>query len=144
MNYYENVIAESMDDAIARVRNGAPSVFSRISECYPLYGAKIDWRRLASCFEDRTSNLHRHPQRFEEFFHNVILRFRLEGDITYVGDGLTDFSLHGPIEKFDRLLGAIFDVPQHHYFLGRDLDWCMCFTMEGDMNFAFRDLGMGK
>ena len=53
------------------------------------------------------------------------------------GDGLTDFTLSGSIEGFEGLLGDFFEVPHHHYFLGGNLDWCMCFSMEGNMSFGF-------
>jgi hypothetical protein len=142
MNDYEVDIIKSMDaiggDCIY-IENGESEVFQKISEHYPAVGSKIDWNRFEGFVEEREWNLDLHGESFKRFFYEAVSRFGLTGDAIYVGDGLTDFSLYAPIDQFGLLLDAIFDVPHHHYFVSDDFSWCMCFTMEGDMNFAFCD-----
>jgi len=142
MNDYEADIIRSMDaiggDCIY-IENGESEVFQKISERYPAVGSKIDWRQLEGSIGEMEWNLDLHAESFKRFFHETVSRFGLSGDAIYAGDGLTDFSLHAPIEQFGPLLDAIFDVPHHHYFVRADYGWCMCFTMEGDMSFAFCD-----
>jgi len=140
MNYYEDQILEALrgaDNDIRVAEDGASGIISKMSDRYPTCGSKIDWRRLVGVVEDRAWRLDLHSRQFQQFFHAVVSKFELPGEPIYLGDGLTDFSLHAPIRKFTELLRAIFEVPHHHYFVGQGLDWCMCFTMEGDMNFAF-------
>lgn len=140
MNYYEEEILnalEGVESDVVCVEGGADEIFSRMLERYPVSGSKIDWARVEGSVEEVESNLDLQSQRFERFFRDVISRFGLKGEVVYVGDSLTDFSLCGSSDGFGGLVGAIFEVPQHHYFLGRDLGWCMCFSMEGCMSFGF-------
>jgi len=140
MNYYEQEIINALAAGKGNVvctAGGADEVFTRVMERYPVHGSKIDWARVEGSVEEQEWNLDLHSQSFERFFRYAVSRFGLSGEVVYVGDDLTDFALSGSIEAFEGLLGAIFEVPHHHYFLGDDLDWCMCFSMEGSMSFGF-------
>lgn len=140
MNYYEQEIINALAAGKGNVvcaEGGADEVFTRVMERYPVHGSKIDWSRVEGSVEEQEWNLDLHSQSFEQFFRDAVSRFGLSGEVVYVGDGLTDFALSGSIEGFEGLLGDIFEVPHHHYFLGSDIDWCMCFSMEGGMSFGF-------
>ena len=140
MNAYEIELIEALSDnsgVVTWSHGGATKIFNEILETYPVVGSKIDWSRLANHPEAKVSDLHLHALEFSKFFLRTSRSFSLGGGVTYVGEGLTDFSLHAPIGFIKHRLAAIFSVPQHHYFLGTGLSWCMCFTMEGDMDFAF-------
>ena len=140
MNAYDIDLIKALNDNSGRVtwrHGGAAKIFDEILETYPVVGSKIDWSRLANHSEAKVPALHLHVIEFSKFFLRMSRSFSSEGDIIYVGEGLTDFSLHAPIDVIKHRLAPIFSVPQNHYFLGIGLPWCMCFTMEGDMDFAF-------
>lgn len=139
MNAYEVDLIEALNDNNGRVtwrHNGASKTFEEISRTYPVVGSKIDWSRLASHTGAKVWDLQQHALEFSKFFVRTSQAFPLGSELIYAGDGLTDFSVHAPIDVIKHRLALIFSVPQHHYFLGVDLSWCMCFTMEGDMDFA--------
>jgi hypothetical protein len=140
MNAYEIDLIEALSDNSDRVtwrHDGASKIFEKISETHPVVGSKIDWSRLASHTCAKVWDLQQHALEFSKFFVRTSQAFPLGSEVIYAGDGLTDFSVHAPIHVIKDRLASIFSIPQHHYFLGADLPWCMCFTMEGDMDFAF-------
>jgi len=140
MNAYEIDLIEALNDNRGRVtwrHDGASKIFEEISGMYPVAGSKIDWSRLASHTGAKVRDLQQRTLEFSKFFLQTNHAAPLGSEVIYIGDGLTDFSLHAPIDFIKHRLTPIFSVPQHHYFLGTGLSWCMCFTMEGDMDFAF-------
>ena len=74
--------------------------------------------------------------RFVEFFDWMCARFGLNGLVLYIGDSLTDFALAASVADMRQALPVLFEVPQHHYFVGANASWCMCMAMEGDMAFG--------
>ncbi len=111
-------------------------IFLSVMKTYPYSGSKIDWSGVPGAIEEYEPNPDLHSFRFSTFFDGMCLRFGLSGSVTYVGDSATDGAIEGSVDAFQKILAVIFDIPQHHYFVGPNLAWCMCMTMEGDMAFG--------
>lgn len=105
---------------------------------YPASGSKIDWDRVPGSIERVEEDESLQSERFTAFFDEIVQRFRLAGDVVYVGDSATDFALAGSVECMRDALPETLAIPQHHYLIGPDSSWCLCFTMEGNMGFGFR------
>lgn len=127
------------DETIDRFNFIASSreLFLSLMTLYPHSGSKIDWSELPGAIEEFEPNPDLHSLRFSAFFDDMCLQFGLSGSITYVGDSATDGAFEGSVGAFQKVLGVIFDIPQHHYFVGPNFAWCMCMTMEGDMAFGY-------
>ncbi|MGJ5176510.1 hypothetical protein ACQR16_31080 [Bradyrhizobium oligotrophicum] len=140
MSTYEDDLRQALTGELAAgaIRELADSgvVFGEISKRFPVNGSKIDWTRVAGAIEQCESDpLLQHDQ-FVRFFDSVRSSFSLDGPAIYVGDGATSFGLFGSLESFRKVLPAILDIPQHHYFVGPGYSWCLSLTMEGDMAFG--------
>jgi hypothetical protein len=141
MNKYEtevrDVLRVLMEANRIRELGESSPFFAQISALYPLDGSKIDWRRVPGSVERSENDEDLHVEQFVGFFDEVTEKFRLAGDVVYVGDSATDFALGASIECMREALPNLLAIPQHHYLIGPESSWCMCFTMEGDMGFGF-------
>ncbi|WP_103598107.1 hypothetical protein [Campylobacter concisus] len=64
----------------------------------------------------------------------------LNGEIGYVGDGLTSLELKFVPECFyDFLKFMVENVPQHHYFCSQKDGWILLIAMEGYVEFGVLD-----
>jgi hypothetical protein len=116
----------------------AKDIFDLLMKAYPFSGSKIDWKRVpgaVECFAGETSNTNK-SAKFTTFFNEVCDRFALIGPVVYIGDSATGFALAGSVETIRRVLSILIETPQHHFFVGPNASWCICFTMEGDMDFG--------
>ncbi len=141
-NFYEAELRERLQIAFASCRvkevgDSAP-FFAQLMKTYPVRGSKIDWSRVPDSIERFEEEVERQAKLFMQFFSELIQRFHLAGDVTYVGDSATDFALAGSLEHITEVLPELLTIPQHHYLIGAEFSWCMCLTMEGDMGFGFR------
>jgi hypothetical protein len=104
---------------------------------YPASGSKIDWCRVPDSIERTEEDESLQLEQFLTFFDEVAQNFLLIGEVVYVGDSATDFALAGEIECIRAALPELLLIPQHHYLIGPEFSWCICFTMEGNMGFGF-------
>jgi len=108
-----------------------------IEEKYPFSGAKIDWKSIPCSISKKTNNYRKRNKDFIVFFHEMKKKFSLSGDVFYVNDSAIDFAIKGSIESIGKIIKYLLKIPQHHYFIGNEGNWCLCFTMEGYMDFGF-------
>ena len=140
MSAYEDEIRQALKAEIDAGRlkeaGAAIDVYRLLTKTYPRSGSKIDWSRVPGAIECSEEDQSRQTARFFEFLGEMCTRFRLNGLVLYIGDSLTDFALAASITDMRQALPVLFDVPQHHYFVGPNASWCMCMTTEGDMAFG--------
>jgi hypothetical protein len=140
-NFYEAELRKALRAAMEsnRIRDLGDSspFFAQLTKAYPASGSKIDWGRVSGSIERTEEEEALQIEQFVSFFDEVVQKFRLAGDVVYVGDSATDFALVGPMEFMREALPELLAIPQHHYLIGPESSWCMCFTMEGDMGFGF-------
>lgn len=111
-------------------------VFDLLGRRYPVLGSKIDWKRLPDSIVKSLGCDGSIALEFSGFFNDVCRKENLDGHVFYVGDSATDFAIKGSVSSISESLKVLLEIPQHHYFVGENGDWCMCVTMEGDMAFA--------
>ena len=137
MSTYEEDVRFSLKDDInaglISETGEAELVFKELGKNFPVLGSKIDWDKIPGSIIDFEKCKEMQEKRFCKFFDDVRAKFSLSGDVIYVGDSATDFSLLGSIDTIRRHLPDLLEVPQHHYFVGVGCSWCICLTMEGDM-----------
>lgn len=138
-NFHEAELLKALHPAIVSRRlvsvGDSSTFFARLARAYPVNGSKIDWGRVPHAIErtHEQSNM----EEFVSFFDEVVGKYSLAGEVIYVGDSATDFAFASSVECMREVLPELVAIPQHHYFIGPETSWCMCFTMEGDMGFGF-------
>ena len=141
-NLYEAELRKALHSAMEsnRIRELGESspFFAGLMQNYPIDGSKVDWDLVPGSIERVEHDEALQAGQFAAFFDEIAQRFRLEGDVVYVGDSATDFALAGSLQAMREVLPELLMIPQHHYFVGPESSWCLCFTMEGDMGFGFR------
>ena len=61
----------------------------------------------------------------------------LSGEISYIGDNLTNIEVKFAPKYFYDFLKFIFEnIPEHHYFCGPKEDWILFIAMEGYVEFG--------
>lgn len=140
-NFYEAELRKALRAAMEsnRIRDLGDSspFFAQLTKAYPVSGSKIDWGGVPGSMERTEEEETLQAEQFISFFDEVVQKFRLAGDVVYVGDSAIDFALAGSMECIREALPELLAIPQHHYLIGPESSWCMCFTMEGDMGFGF-------
>ena len=144
-NVHEAALRHALHAAMSagRIREAgdASPYFAQLAQAYPADGSKIDWRRVPDAIVKFEDDHALQPGACIAFFDEMRAQHGLAGELVYLGDSATDFALAGPAAGMREALPALLVIPQHHYILGPEAAWCMCFTMEGDMGFGFRSPG---
>lgn len=140
MSSYEDDLRQALAEEISAGNltelDASDQVFALLSEKFPVFGSKIDWKNVPFSIEAHEADTTFHSERFEEFFDEMCLKHSLVGSVLYAGDGAADIALEGALDVMRRALPAILDIPQHHYFVETHGRWCICLTMEGDMAYG--------
>jgi len=140
-NFYEadlrKALCKEIESRRIRELGDSSPFFVQLAKLYPTNGSKIDWARVPDSIERVENEDALQAEQFAKFFDEVIQKFRLSGEVVYIGDSATDFALIGSLECMSEALSKLLAVPQHHYLIGSDFSWCICFTMEGNMGFGF-------
>jgi hypothetical protein len=128
------VLEERPTGRLLRVLPDTAAILAELAEHYPFTGSRIAWSNVPGAIERPGEN---EGSACVAFFDEMTARFKLQGEVTYVGDSLTEFGVQGSIEAIREVLSPLISIPHHHYFIGAHLQWCMSFTFEGDMAFGF-------
>jgi hypothetical protein len=139
MTYHEEEIRAALQSPIAagviEIAGDDSSVVRRLEEAFPFVGSRVSWDALPGHLAARETR----PDHadFRKFFE--ARRSELGGDRTayYLSDNLLDCTLRGSLFSFERHMDAILSIPAHHYFIANDFRWCIAYTMEGDIDFAW-------
>jgi hypothetical protein len=141
---YEQDIRRALKDELDSGRlteiGPADDIFGLLRKAYPSSGSKIDWRRVPGAIECTAGDGSEQTTRFLRFFDEMCCRFELSGPVIYVGDSATEFALAGSLETLRRISPVLIEVPQHHYFVGPNASWCICLTMENNLDFVTSDM----
>ena len=112
-------------------------IATRLSEAFPFFGSKIDWRATKGHLGALEPSRDRELPTFSAFFHRRSEELGRESVAYYLNDNQIDCSLRASLWTFSQYLQPIIEMPSHHYFVGDDLGWCMALTMEGDIDFGY-------
>lgn len=139
MSYYDEIIEDLF---VSEINNASMTVFSKdnrtffqcLQEKFPYGSSKINWGKTKGYkYLSSVSKKNKDILAYENFFNENILDFVF----LYSGDGEIDCVFKGTKDAFRHKLNDLLEIPQHHYFVALDYSWCLCFTFEGDADFAF-------
>lgn len=139
MDHHEQEMREALASPIrAGIIDLLPSdlrVVEGLERAFPFSGSKIAWKAV----QGHLSATQAQPghEEFCRFFD--ARRSELGGNQTafYVNDNLMDCAARASLFTFQRHLDTILAMPAHHYFVGENLNWCLAYTKEGDIDFGW-------
>ncbi|VWX61432.1 conserved hypothetical protein [Burkholderiales bacterium 8X] len=111
--------------------------FARLEKCYPAKGSRIDWSKVNRAVGQIEPNAELQQAAFTAFFDVTVEQFSLSGTVLYLGDSATDSAFAAELTAMRQVLPKLLEIPQHHYFVAQSCEWCIFFSMEGDMAFGF-------
>lgn len=137
-NYWEylllRALAASLETEELRVTRDDGPLFQKLQERFAVVGTKINWCSVpgaVSCkagHDELTDRL--------QFFREHALPYGAETQAYYLSDSALDFAVTGNLGALERHMLHFLENPEHHYFTPEDFQWCIAFTMEGDMHFG--------
>ena len=88
-NYFETELLKDLDNEIraGSIMIGPDSVeyFSRLAECYPVAGSKIQWSKVPDSIELSEKSDDLQQTAFSDFFGKIVARYGLNGQAIYMG-----------------------------------------------------------
>ena len=117
---------------------GSPGPMNRLPLRFPFLGSKIDWKQTL----DHISATHTFTDGDASAARARFLRLCLPDDspstpIFYINDNALDFTSRWERSTLLAQGQTLFaNIPQHHYFLDEQANWCICLSSEGYMDFG--------
>ena len=141
LSFYDDEIVKNLEinGLIKNVKviENPGSYLDLIEEKFEFNGSQIDWLKTKNHFsiESNNESLLTDASLFiselkEKYLNNSV-------EIMYIGDGLTEFGYQFESKDIEQILVYLLEVPQHHYFIPLDGDWCFCVSFENYLDFGF-------
>lgn len=112
-----------------------------IEKSFPFVGAKIDWSQIPGAVI-KVANEQDFVTECLEF-----LRFQIGNEgisplahVFIIGDSAMEKAMATQVRFLEALLMEVLELPQHTYIVSLNGEWCMTFTMEGDMAFGYSSI----
>jgi len=136
-NYWESVYSEVPLANLER-RDGSV-VFEWLHRHLPVGQLKIDWTNV----QGRHANwkVEDDDQLGVMALREVSKRMKPGSMVEHVGDGLSPFGVRFGGVDASAIVGALLEIPEHHYFLADDRSWLVVVTSEGDLDVLDRQSG---
>ncbi|WLR42517.1 rhs-associated protein [Bacillus carboniphilus] len=113
------------------------SFINLIEQNFEFSGSQIDWFKTDNHYSKESNNksLLSDARLFiaelkEKYMNNNI-------PLMYIGDNLTEFGYQFEIKDIEKILVFFLDIPQHHYFIPLEGDWCLGISYENYLDFGF-------
>ncbi len=138
---FQDELLEELADLINKGQisfvNSSDNFFFQLTEEYPIYGSKINWNEVPEAIIETTNDLN-DVSNCTRFFKKIVQMKKLSGKIIYANDSAIECALIMSVEVLANCIHKILEFPDHHYIINSGYNWCMTFTMEGDMIFGFK------
>lgn len=136
-NYWEGVYSEAPLANLER-RDGSV-IFEWLHKYLPAGQLKIDWKNVQG------RHAHWKAEDDEQLgvmaVREVSKRIQPSSMVEHVGDGLSPFGVRFGEVDAHAVVGALLEIPEHHYFLADDRSWLVVVTSEGDVDVLDRQSG---
>ena len=136
--FYEAELLKAVRPALAsgslQVDHDAAGAFNTLSQRFPTVGSRIDWSRIKPLVSDRVSSPESYLVDALAFAERVVGEQALSGQSTYLSDGDIGFCLHGDLKEMIKYLGPLLETAGHNYLVSKGGNWCIAFSMEGDLD----------
>lgn len=130
-----------------RIEPESNKYYQLLASKYPIGVNRIDWRGVRNYLvfdvlpadkgvttgEEEETMLAKHRNILLDWFHTNGISLR--ECVVWTGDS-TNVSLHMTIETLLKLYPHLFSWPQHHYVFPETGEWCLNYTMEGQLFFG--------
>ena len=113
-------------------RSDMSVVFDWIDRNLPVTGTKIDWRRVQG--QHAHWRIDDDVQLASKASSEICQRIRAGSIVEHVGDGLSPYGVRFAGRNASAVVGALLEIPEHHYFLAKDRSWIVVVTTEGDLD----------
>jgi hypothetical protein len=136
-----------IDAGQVQVEGGNQKYFDILETQYPIGLNRIDWRGVREHLSFDVFPIRKEPMAGDETEQrlasclNMLLEWlkssgiALQEQVVWVGD-VSNISLHTTIETLLELYPLLFSWPQHSYVLPLTGQWCLNYTMEGQLFFG--------
>lgn len=107
-----------------------------LEENYPFNGSKINWDKTMNHKTFTIDNFEDIKNIFKTEF-NTLMSEDNESNFYYIGDNITEYVYEISIINILNLIEIVFEeIPQHHYFLSKNNDKCICISMENYLDYG--------
>jgi len=141
LNTYDEDLIKDLElkDLLNCVKvNKNPEIYlDLIEQKFEFDGSKIDWLQTNNHHSKNSNNESLLPDALlfitelkEKYLANNL-------QVIYIGDNLTEFGYQFELKHIEELLVYFLDIPQHHYFVPLEGDWCICISYENYLDFGF-------
>jgi hypothetical protein len=113
-------------------RLDATHVFGWLQERFAVRGSKIDWSLALG--KHSHWKINDDEQMVELVGREIGLRLQSGAVVEHVGDGLSPFGVRFGGTDAPGVVGALLEIPEHHYFVAEDRSWIVVTTTEGDLD----------
>lgn len=107
-------------------------VFDWLGASLPVEGSKVAWSLVSG------DHSHRHfvddVELAGEAAREILRRMQPDSRVEHVGDSLSPFGVRFTSQDADVVVGALLEVPEHHYFLDASRAWLVVISSEGDLD----------
>ncbi|ULO09547.1 rhs-associated protein [Paenibacillus sp. 19GGS1-52] len=108
-----------------------------IEQKFEFNGSKIDWLQTNK-HHSKESNIESLLTDASLFITELTEKYLNDNvQVMYLGDSLTEFGYQFEIKDLEQILVYFLDIPQHHYFIPLEGDWCLCISHENYLDFGF-------
>jgi len=141
LNTYDEDLIKDLElkDLLNCVKvNKDPEIYlDLLEQKFEFDGSKIDWLQTKNHYSMNSNNESLLPDAL--LFITELKEKYLDNNlqVIYIGDNLTEFGYQFELKHIEELLVYFLDVPQHHYFISLEGDWCMCISYENYLDFGF-------
>ncbi|GLF90793.1 hypothetical protein Saga11_20520 [Bacillus safensis] len=141
MNSYDEDLIKDLElkDLLKSVKvHKNPEIYlDVIEQKFDFAGSKIDWLQTNKHHSKSSNNESLLPDAL--LFITELKEKYLDNNlqVIYIGDNLTEFGYQLELKHLEELLVYFLDIPQHHYFISLEGDWCICISYENYLDFGF-------
>ncbi|MCM2988278.1 rhs-associated protein [Bacillus safensis] len=141
MNTYDEDLMKDLElkDLLncVKVHKNPEIYLDLIEQKFEFDGSKIDWSQTNNHHSKNSNNESLLPDAL--LFITELKEKYLDNNlqVIYIGDNLTEFGYQFELKHIEELLVYFLDIPQHHYFISLEGDWCMCISYENYLDFGF-------
>lgn len=132
----KDLVLNELNKCVKIIKNPEPYL-DLIEQKFKFNGSKIDWFETNKHYSKESNNesliidaIQFITDLKEKYLNNNV-------QVMYLGDGLTEFGYQFEIKDIEQLLVYFLAIPQHHYFIPLDGDWCLCVSYENYLDFGF-------
>lgn len=140
MSLYDNEIIRNIEKfKLGRIdKNSSDYYFDILNENFPVLGTQINWSMVGVFYKKiEYEKIKLDFYNYVLYIKNNFLLKEIDEKIIYIGDSLTENAYSFTFEDIIKFWDFVIDIPQHHYFIHPEGNWCISINMTNDFNFGF-------